>query len=89
MKKQMNKAEKWDIFVKGINWIGDPEPQILIREHYATAQGNHEKYLKIKKLKEKITGFFEREADPNLVNDYAEAYAMLGVVKGILFDSGG
>jgi len=82
----MNKTEKWDMFVKGINWIGDPDPQILIREHYAMAQGNHEKYLKIKKLKEKVTHFFKKEANPNLVMDYAEAYATLGVLKGILFE---
>lgn len=80
------KANKWDAFVRGINWIGDPSADILIREHYALAQGNHEKYLKIKKLKEKITAFFEKEAEKNMLVDYSECYAILGVVKGILFD---
>ena len=82
----MNKAEKWDAFLKGINWLGNPSVDILIREHYAMAQGNHEKYLKIKKLKGKVGDFFAKDADPNMLNDYSECYATLGVIKGILFD---
>ena len=80
------KEQKWDEFVKSIGWMDNPSVDVVIREHFATAQGNHEKYLKIKKLKEKVGDFFARDADSNILNDYSECYATLGVIKGILFD---
>ncbi|MBU2346532.1 MAG: hypothetical protein KJ888_20270 [Gammaproteobacteria bacterium] len=80
------KEEKWDELCKSMGWLGNPSVEIVLLDIYASQQGNHEKYLKLKKLKEKIKTFFDQEADENAFTDYVQCYEMLGIIKGILFD---
>jgi len=82
----MEKAEKWDQLCESMGWLANPPVESVLLDIYASKQGNREKYLKIKKLKEKIEHFFKKDANPNLIMDYSEAYATLGVIKGILFE---
>ena len=80
----MDKGEKWDELMKCIGWIGNPSVDIVTMEIYASKQGNHEKYLKLKKIGEKLDHFFETNAPDSVLTDYAEAYALLGAIKGIV-----
>ena len=80
----MDKAEKWDELMKCIGWLGNPSVGIVTMEIYASKQGNHEKYLKLKKIEEKLDKFFDAKAPDGVIADYAAAYALLGAIKGLV-----